>query len=204
MESTLDKFFILLLIIPLKAMAIEDGLNLRELCREAVADVQLDLNNQLTLDQVTIEHAKSKLELAKIEVRSIKEELKLLHKKQEVENFNYQLEQTILGKEYQQQQALELEKSYKKMLSKSSKNVVKSKRKLASFEKKIKPVFYKKQVEKDSEGYKFQLEYRRSCPKHNIVCPLSKADKKNFKKILPEIKDKEACERYINIESYLP
>ena len=77
-----------------------------------VADVQLDLNNQLTLDQVTM-NAKSKLELAKIEVRSIKEELKLLHKKQEVENFNYQLEQTILGKEYQQQQALELE-SYKR------------------------------------------------------------------------------------------
>ncbi len=204
MESTLDKFLILLLIFPIKAMAIEDGLNLREMCREDVADVQLDLNNKLTLEQVTIKHSKTKLERARLEVISTKEELKLLHKKQEVENFNYQLEQTILGKEYQQQQAVELEKSYKKMLSKSSENVVKADRKLKAFEKVIKPVFYKKQVEKDSDGYKFQLEYRRSCPKHNIVCPLSQEDKKNFKKILAEIKDKEACKRYINIETYEP
>ena len=90
------------------------------------------------------------------------------------------------------------------MLSKSRKNVVKSARNLAAFEKLIKPVFFKKQVEKDGDGYKFQLQYRKSCPKYNIVCPLSKSDKKNFQKILPEIRDKEDCKRYINIETYEP
>ena len=182
----------------------EDGQNLREMCREDVADKHLDLNNRVTLDETTIEHSKTKLELAKLESRSIQEQLKILYKKQKVENFNYSLEQKISGKEYQLDQSRELEKSYKMMLSKSSKGVVESKRNLAAFEKTIEPVFYKMQVEKESEGYKFKLEYRRSCPKHNIVCALSSSDKKSFSKILPYLADKADCKRYMNIENYEP
>ena len=55
------------------------------MCREDVADKHLDLNNRVTLDETTIEHSKTKLELAKLESRSIQEQLKILYKKQKVE-----------------------------------------------------------------------------------------------------------------------
>ena len=118
-----------------------------------------------------------------IEIRSIEQELKLLQKKQEIEEFNYSLEQKIIGREYQLEQSRQLLKDYISMKKVAEKKVVEANKKLQGFEKILKPVFYKKKVDNiDGEGYKFKLTYRSKCPAFNLVCGLSDREKKGDEK----------------------
>ena len=175
------------------------------MCREDVADLHLEKNNSVTIAESTIVHSKSKIQMLVVEKASIKQELKILYKKQKVEDFNYSLEQTIQGKENQLRQTKELLNSNRKMRNEAKKDLVAAKRGLQMFENTISGLFYKKKVSlRTGEGYKFQLEYIRPCPKHNLVCGLNKKEKKQLKRIIPSLEDTSNCTKYLGIESYTP
>ena len=60
-EINLSKFFIILALFPLNAMAIQDGENLREMCREDVADLQLEYSNDQTVQMDRLDYSQKRL-----------------------------------------------------------------------------------------------------------------------------------------------
>jgi len=191
---------IYLLLILISGPAWGAAYNLRELCRERVAGLYLNL-----VDQVAI--AQPRLELLKKKSATLIKEKKTtgsnLTKSKELLKSNptdIALRDRVQAEESKLATMVYLLEENQKTSAQISLEWETSKNALKKFEQSLGPVFViTKILDKRPRGYPFKVEYARPCQRFEEGCALNAKEKEHLRSMFKQLEMPESCEKYLNI-----
>lgn len=178
--------------------------NFRERCRKTISGQYSNALGDKALAEDAVALARDAITKSKKQISIDEGKLQILNKKIQSSEYSPELlsERDLLKaqiKLYREQLATSEGQGQS-----SQKLLVTSKKRIESIRKKVESIFTVTMVS-DPEGGARQLlakiEWKSSCPKYRVLCPLPEKDLKILKELRSEIDDSDlACERYTKIK----
>jgi hypothetical protein len=204
-----DRFYAVLLIFSAffaQKLAAEDivNTNFRERCRKTISGQYSNALADKALAEDAVALASEAIAKSKKQISSDETKLKALNQKIQSTEYAPDLlnERDLLTSQiklYREQLA-----TSEGQLASSQQLMTTSKKRIESIRKKVESVFTVTMVPDPEGGLRkllAKIEWKSSCPKYRVLCPLPEKDLKILKELRLEIDDSDlACERYTKIK----
>lgn len=191
---------IYLLLILISGPAWGAAYNLRELCRERVAGIYLNLVDQVAIAGPRLEVLKKKSEALIKEKKTTESNLTKSKDLLKRNPTDIALRDRVQADESKLATMTQILVDNQKTTAEISVGLQESRKELKKFEQNLAPVFVvTKSQDKKPRGYPFKLEYARTCQRFEEGCALNGKEKNHLRSMFKDLEMPESCQKYLNL-----